>query len=104
MARPRKPQIDPGTLTIEKNVGIIPTNRGRRSSPWIPLLRKMKIGDSVLIPNSTAARMGYIRVVAQKLGLSIVLRNAPDGAVRMWLTESKPMARRSTRRAAPTAR
>ncbi len=82
--RLRGPQVDPGALTIESNIEIPPPREKKgRVSGWVPLLQKMKVGESVNVPNTTPARLSYIRAIAKKLNLSVVVRSSPDGA-RVW--------------------
>jgi hypothetical protein len=86
----RKAQIDPSRLSVEEGIEISSQHgpQGRRTSAWIPLLQKMKTGDSVVVPHTSVAKMGYVRAIARSVGLSIVLRRADKGGVRLWLAES----------------
>ncbi len=47
------------------------------------MLKQMEVGDSLNVPDTTANKMGYVREIAKKLGLTIVVRANGTGA-RLW--------------------
>jgi hypothetical protein len=80
---PRRAQVDPSTLKIETDIQIPIQQRRGRVSAWVPVLQQMEVGDSLNIPGTTANKIGYVRLIAKKLGLTVVVRGSEDGA-RLW--------------------
>jgi hypothetical protein len=73
-------------LKVEKNIPL-PQPTARQGSN-IALLKSMQPGDSVFFDDPIATKAQRFYRVAQKLGISIVIRNVKDGK-RMWRLPDK---------------
>lgn len=72
-----------GLLEIERGIPIPP--KWRAHIGFLEALRRMKVGDSVLIPR--AGRGGQRYTAAKKLGFKIVTRLVGDKQIRIWRVE-----------------
>jgi len=69
-------------FTIEKG---IPAPRPHIRGGFISILRKMDIGDSVLVPRPERNRvLSNAYHAASKTGMKVVSRKNSDGSVRLW--------------------
>ena len=69
---------------IEKGVPMTAPSRDR-SGRWKDLLRKMEIGDSVLLESQTQATS--IRNTAKRMGLLVHCQQQEDESFRAWRIE-----------------
>lgn len=70
-------------LKIEKGIPM-PDKRHYRKNPIMDAIKKMEIGDSVLMERKSVNGMGYRAV---KLGYQFSTRKEGEGAVRVWRTK-----------------
>lgn len=80
--------FDPATVVIEKGVPIKPINGGgATSSRYLPWLKSMQPGDSVVLTNAQAkALMTFAR---RKAGMNFVSRTIDAQRTRMWRMPDK---------------
>jgi len=73
--------MDINNFTIEKGIPAPkPKSRG-----FIAVLRKMNIGDSVLVPRTEYSRvLSNAYYTARKYGMKVVSRKNSDGSIRFW--------------------
>jgi hypothetical protein len=69
-------------LRIEKGVPVPPGTNGK--GYWIKLFRRMRVGDSVLVPGvHISALAGQQSYAAKSVGIKIT-RRTESGGVRCW--------------------
>lgn len=69
-------------LKIESGVPI--SQRCPRVNHWIEIMKKMKLGDSVILPDGYKRSRGNLSNYALIAGIEITTRRQMDGKVRMW--------------------
>lgn len=75
--------LDLDAVVIEKGVEMPAAKTFQSSSAWLPLLKKMQVGDSVFFADASLTQMGYARTIAKKHDFKISIR-AVTGGVRLW--------------------
>lgn len=75
----RRAQIDPTSLIIESNIEIPKRPTQRNPSKWLPLFQQMQLNDSIYVPDTTPAKMGYVRRLARSIGLCVLVRREAQG-------------------------
>jgi hypothetical protein len=75
-------------IKIEKGIPF-PTRLGckHRGGKWVDLLRRMEIGDSVLLP---IVVISSVNSLSKRIGMKMRYQKQPDGiTMRCWLAERK---------------
>lgn len=76
-------RIDIGTVQIDKNV---PLPGRRQPMDWTPLLGKLEVGDSFLLPNAAKSAIGTaMKAFKDATGKELCSRKVEDG-IRVWRT------------------
>ena len=74
-------RIDVGTVQIDKNV---PLPGRRQPMDWTPLLGKLEVGDSFLLPAAAKSAIGSaVKVHKDATGMQLTTRTV-DGGIRVW--------------------
>ena len=70
-------------IKIDQNIPV-PSKRGDLVVPVSATLKKMKVGDSVLVDKSVA---NSFRAMAPRYGMVVTGRQQEDGNIRVWRLE-----------------
>ena len=74
-------RIDVGTVQIDKGV---PLPGRRQPMDWTPLLGKLEVGDSFLLPAAAKSAIGSaVKVHKDATGMQLTTRTV-DGGIRVW--------------------